>query len=76
MVHFFLQLSVQSHRWNIVPPEAGDGRVAVRVDPLAQDNAGERGQRWHTQGSVWTEAGKLVMTLEERKGSQVEAPRS
>lgn len=53
-VHFFLQLLVQSHRWDIGPPEAGDGRIAMRVDPLAQNDAGEWGQRWHTQGSGWT----------------------
>lgn len=78
VVHFF-----SSYRYGVTdgtlgPPEAGDGRVAMRADPVAQNDAGEggRGGTLRDQAGLGgSEAGKIVMTLEEREGSQVEAQR-
>lgn len=52
------------------------GRGAMRADPVAQNDAGEGGRGGTVKdqaGLGGSEAVKMVMTLEEREGSQVEA---
>lgn len=61
------------------PPRAGDGKAAMRARPGGTEDArkgGGGGTLKDQAGLGGSEAGEMVVTMEEREGSQAEAQRS